>query len=77
LYVEKLHNFYSSPSRITMIKSRVRRWTGHVVLMERKGNACMVLVGKPEGKKPLVKPRRKSHDNIKTDLRGIEWCGME
>jgi hypothetical protein len=58
LHDEELYSFYSSPSIIRMIKSRRMRWAGHVVRMEEKRNACMILVGKPEGKRPLGRPRR-------------------
>jgi hypothetical protein len=57
LNYEKLHNFYSSPSIIRMIKSRRMRWTGHVARMREKRNAYRILVGKPEGKRPLGRPK--------------------
>jgi hypothetical protein len=53
LHNEKLHNLYSSPSIIRMIKSRRVRWEGHVARMGEKRNAYRMLVGKPEGKRPL------------------------
>jgi hypothetical protein len=53
LYNEELHNLYSSPSIIRNIKSRRMRWAGHVARMEEKRNACRILVGKPEGLRPL------------------------
>jgi hypothetical protein len=56
-----------------MIKSRRMRWAGHVARMEEKRNACRILVGTPEGKRPLGSPRRGWVDNIKTDLREIGW----
>jgi hypothetical protein len=59
LHNEELHNLYSSPSIIRMIKSRRMRWAGHVVRMGEKGNAYRVLVGLPEGKRPLGRPRRR------------------
>jgi hypothetical protein len=68
LHNEELHHLYSSPSIIRMIKSRRMRWVGHVAQMGEKRNSCRILVGKPEGKRPLRKPRRKWVDNIKTDL---------
>jgi hypothetical protein len=52
LHNEEFHNLYSSPSIIRMIKSRRMRWAGHVARMERR-NAYRILVGKPEGKRPL------------------------
>jgi hypothetical protein len=54
-----------------MIKSIMIRWEGHVVRMEKKRNAYRILVGKPEGKRPLGKQRRRWVDNIKMDLREI------
>jgi hypothetical protein len=59
LHNEGLHNLYSSPSIIRMIKSRRMRWTEHIARMEEKKNACRVLVGKSEGKRPLGRLRRK------------------
>jgi hypothetical protein len=50
---EELHNLYSSTNITRMIKSRRRRWAGHVARMGEKGNAYRILVGKPEGKRPL------------------------
>jgi hypothetical protein len=60
---------YSSPSIIRMIKSRRMRWAGHVARMGEKRNAYRILVGKPEGKRPLERPRRRWVENIKLDLR--------
>jgi hypothetical protein len=54
-----LHDFYCSPSIIRIIKSRRIIWTGHVARMGEKRNACRILVGKPEGKRPLGRPRRR------------------
>ncbi|PNF30813.1 hypothetical protein B7P43_G06157 [Cryptotermes secundus] len=67
----KLHkeNLYSSPSIIRMIKSERMRWAGHVARMEEMRNAYRILVGKPEGKKPLGRPRHRLVDNIKLDLK--------
>jgi hypothetical protein len=53
LHNEELHNLYSSPNIIKMIKSRRMRWVGHVVQMEAKRSAYRLLVGEPEGKRPL------------------------
>jgi hypothetical protein len=58
LHTEELHNSYSSPNIIRMIKLRTIRWAGHTARMGEKRNACRILVGKPEGKRPLGKPRR-------------------
>jgi hypothetical protein len=73
LHNEELHNLYSSPNIIRMIKSRRMRWAGHVAPMGETTNACMILVGKQEGKRPLGRPRRSWVDNIKMDLREIGW----
>jgi hypothetical protein len=58
LHNEELHNLYSSPSIIRIIKSRRMTCAGHVARMEEKRNAYRILVGKPEGKRPLVRLRR-------------------
>jgi hypothetical protein len=60
-----------------MIKSRRMRWAGHIARMGEKRNAHRILVGKPEGKRPLGRPRRWWVDNIKIDLREIGWDGMD
>jgi hypothetical protein len=77
LHNEELHNLYSSPSIIRMIKSRRMRWAGHLARMWEKMNAYRILVGKPEGKRPLGRKRRRWLDNIKMDLREIGWDGMD
>jgi hypothetical protein len=78
LHNEKLHNLYSSPSIIRMIKSRRMRWSGHVARMAKKKNAYWTLVGKPEGKRPLGRPKHRWVDNIKMNLRedGMVWIGL-
>jgi hypothetical protein len=78
----KLHNeelkLYSSPSIIRIIKSRRMRWAGHVrTRMGGKRNAYRILMGKPEGKRPLGRPKRRWVDNIKMDLREIGWNGVD
>jgi hypothetical protein len=60
-----------------MIKSRRMRWTDHVARIRAKRNAYRILVGKPEGNRPLEGPRGRSVDNIKIDLREIGWVGMD
>jgi hypothetical protein len=69
LHNEELHNLYSSPNIIRMIKSRRMRWAGHVARMEQKGNVYRIFVGKPEGKIPLGRPRHRWVGNIKMHLR--------
>jgi hypothetical protein len=85
LHNEELHSLYSSPSIIVMIKSRRMRWAGHVARMRRKKkkkkrrrrNAYRILVGKPEGKRPLGRQRRRWVDNIKMDLKMMVWYGLD
>jgi hypothetical protein len=60
---------YSSPNIIRMIKSRRMRWAGHVARMGESRNAYRILVGKPEGRRPLGRPRCRWVDNIKMDLK--------
>jgi hypothetical protein len=72
LHNEELHNLYSSPNIIRMIKSRRMRWAEHAARMGETRNANRILVGKPEGKRPLGKPRRRW-----VDLREIGWDGMD
>jgi hypothetical protein len=71
LHNEELHNLYSSPNIIRMIKSGKMRWAGHIARMGETRNAYRILVGKPDGKRPLGRPRRGWVDNIKMDLRVI------
>ena len=62
---------YSSPNIIRNLKLRRLRWAGHVERMEQSRNAYRVLVGKPESKRPLGRPRYRWEDNIKMDLREV------
>ena len=68
LHNEELRDVYCSPSIVRVIKSRRMRWAGHVACMGERRGVYRVLVGKPEGKKPLGRPRRKWEDNIEMDL---------
>jgi hypothetical protein len=68
LHNKELHDLYSSPSIIKIIKSRRMRWASHVARMGEKRNAYRLLVGKPEGKRPLGRPRHMWVDNIRMDL---------
>jgi hypothetical protein len=77
LHHEEIHNLYSSPNIIRTIKSRRRRWTGHVARMVEKRNAYRILVGKLEGRRPLGRSWRRWVDYIKMDLWEIGWGGMD
>jgi hypothetical protein len=68
LHNEELHDLYSSRSIIRIIKSRRMRWAGHAARMREERNGYRFLVGKPEGKRPLRRPRRRWVDNIRIDL---------
>jgi hypothetical protein len=74
LHSEELRDLYSSPSIIRIIKSRSIRWAGHVARIGEKRNAYRLLVGKPEGKRPLGRPRRRWVNNIRMD--GVMWTGL-
>jgi hypothetical protein len=76
IHIVSFHNLYSSPGIIRVIKSRRMRWAGHVARMREKRNAYRILAGKPEGKRPLGRPRRRWVDNIKMDLRERGWDGV-
>jgi hypothetical protein len=78
---EELHNLYSSPDIITQIKSIRMRWAGHVARMGQDREVYKVLVGKPEGKRTLGRPRRRWEDGIRmdlgeTDLGGVDWIRL-
>jgi hypothetical protein len=75
LHNEELHNLYSSPNIVRVIKSRRVRWAGYVAQMGR--GVYRILVGKPEGKGPLGRPRRRWEDNIKMDLIEVGCGGMD
>jgi hypothetical protein len=71
LHNDELHSLYSSPNNVRAIKSRRMRWAGHVARMREGRGVYSVLVGRPESKRPLGRPRRRWEDNIKLDLREI------
>jgi hypothetical protein len=77
LHNEELHILYSSPNIIRQIKSRRLRWAGHVARMGEERNLYKVLMGKPEGKRPLGRPRRRWEDGIKMHLKEICWGSVE
>ena len=78
---EELNDLYSSPNILRVIKSRRRRRAGHVARMDEERGVYNVLVGKPEGKRRLGRPRRRWVDNIRIDLQEVgcgyvDWIGL-
>jgi len=81
LHNEELSDLYSSPNIVRVIKSRRMRWEGYVARMGVERGAHRVLVGKPEVKRPLGRPRRRWMDNIRMDLQEVgcgyvDWIGL-
>jgi hypothetical protein len=81
LHNDELHSLYSSPNIVRVIKSRRMRWAGHVAHMEEGRGVYRILAGKPEGKRPVGRPRRRWEDNIKLDLweigiDGVNWIRL-
>jgi hypothetical protein len=81
LHNDELHSLYSSPNVVRVIKSRRMRWAGHVARMGERRGVHRVSVGRPEGKRPLGRPRRRWENNIKMDLRerginGSNWIQL-
>jgi hypothetical protein len=77
LHNEELRDLYSSPSIIRIIKSRRIRSAGHVARMGEKRNAYRLLVGMPEGRRPLGRPRRRWVDNIRMALAEVGWGDVD
>jgi hypothetical protein len=77
LHNEELNNLNSSPNIVRIIKSRRKRLPGHVARMGESRGVYMVLVGKPEGKSPLGRPRRRWEVNIKMYLQEVGYEGMD
>jgi len=81
LHNEELNDLYTSLNIVRVIKSRRMRWAGHVARMGEEREVYRVLVGKPEGKRPLGRPRRRWLDNIRMDLQDVgcgymDWIGL-
>ena len=76
LHTEELNNLNSSPNIVWAIQARRMRWAGHVALMGESRGVYRVLEGKPEGKRPLGRPRRRWKDSIKMDLQEVGCGGM-
>jgi hypothetical protein len=77
LHNEELHGLYSSPSIVRLIKARRMRWAWHVARMGEVRGAYSILVGRPEGRRPLGRLRRRWEDNIKMDLREIGFGDVD
>jgi hypothetical protein len=75
VFVE-LNGLYSLPSIVRVIKSRRMRWVWNVACLGEERGVYRVLVGKPEGKRPLGRPRHRGEDNIRMDLQEV-GCGCE
>ena len=75
LHKEELSDLYSLPNIVWVLKSRKMRWAGHVVRMGEERGVHRFLVGKPEGKRPLGRTRRRLEDNIKMDLQEVGGSG--
>ena len=81
LHNEELNDLYSSPNIVRVIKWRRMIWAGHVALMGEESGMCRVLVGKPEGRRPLGRPGRRWVDNVRMDLQEVgcgymDWFGL-
>jgi len=77
LHNEELSDLYCSPNIIRVIKTSSMRWAGHVARLGMSGSVYRVLMAKPEGRRPLERPRRKWEDNIKIDLQEVGCGGMD
>ena len=77
LHNEQLNDLYSSPNIVRVIKSRRMRWAGHVARMGEERDLYRVLVGKPGGRRPLGRPRRRWVYNIRTDLQEVGCVYMD
>ena len=81
LHNKELNDLYSSPNIVRVIKPRRMRWAGHVARMSEERGVLRVLVGKPEGRRPLGRPRRRWADNIRFNLQEMkcgymDWIGL-
>ena len=81
LHIEELNDLYSSPIIVRVIKSRRMRWPGHVARVGDEKGLYRILVGKPEGRRPMGRPRLRWVDNISTNLQEVgcgyvDWIGL-
>jgi hypothetical protein len=77
LHNEELNDLYCTPNIVRVIKSRRMRWAGHVARMGEGRGVCRFLVGKPEGRRPLGRPRHRWEDNIEMDIQEVGCGGMD
>jgi hypothetical protein len=77
LHNKELNDLYSSQNIILVIKSRRMGWAGHVARMGEGRGAYRILVGRPEGRRSLGRPKCRWEDNIKMDLQELGWGGMD
>jgi hypothetical protein len=77
IFLTRLNDLYSSPNIVRVIKSRRMRWAGHVARMGERRGIYRVLVGKPEGKRPLGRPTRRWEGNVKMDLQELGCGGVD
>ena len=81
MHNKEINDLYCSPNTVRVIKSRRMRWAGHVARMGEEKEAYRVLMGKPEGNRPLGRPRRRWVDNIRMELQEVgcgyvDWIGL-
>ena len=81
LHYEELNDLYTSPNIVRVIRSRRMRWAGHVARIGEERGVHKVLVGKPVGRRPLGRPRRRWVDDIRMDLQQVgcvymDWIGL-
>jgi hypothetical protein len=74
---EELHNLYTSPNVVRVIKSKRIQWAVHVAWMEEMRNTCSIVVGKPEGERPLGRPKHRWENYIVIELREVGWEGVD
>jgi hypothetical protein len=73
LHNEELNDLYSSPNIVRVVKSRRMRWAGHVTRTGKGRGVYRILVGRPEGRRLLGRPRRRWEENMKMDLQEVGW----
>jgi hypothetical protein len=73
VHSEELNDLYSSPNIVRVIKLRRVKWAGHIARMGEKRDAYRILVGRPEGRRPLGRPRHRWEDNITKNLQEVGW----